>query len=402
VCDGIRRAGLRCRANHSMTIWVILPAAAVCVSVAYYVAGTLAAIRFARRMNSPLPPLPKIPPRVTVLKPLHGSSNSLATNLVSFLEIAYPRADFYFGVESYEDAATEVPVALRQRYQYANITLVVGEEPDCSNRKIAKLVKMADRAEKAEVFVLSDADVSVERDYLKRIVGELIADEKIGIVTCAYRARPGGSLASRLEALYVNTDFLPQILLAEMIEPMHYALGATIAIKRPVLEAAGGFRAVKDMLADDFYLGNFTNTQGYEIRLSNSLVTLTCEEKSFAEFWNHQLRWARTYRTVRPISIATILMHGPFWALMLVAVSRGSAAAFAALVLVVAARLAMSAAIVARVLKMPEMLTELWIVPFKDLIMTGVWFTSLLSNNVMWAGRKFKVFRGGVMQEVKS
>jgi ceramide glucosyltransferase len=385
-----------------MTIWMALPAAAVCVSVLYYAAATVAAIRFARRTTSPLLPIPKISPRVAVLKPLHGTSDSLAANLISFLEIAYPRADFYFGVESYEDAAAEVPVAIRQRYQHASITLVVGEEPDCSNHKIAKLVKMADRAEKAEVFVMSDADVSVERDYLKRIVGELISDEKIGIVTCAYRARPGGSFASRLEALYVNTDFLPQILLAERIEPMHYALGATIAIKRRVLEAAGGFRAVKDMLADDFYLGNFTNAQGYEIKLSDSIVTLTCEEKNFAEFWHHQIRWARTYRTVRPISIATILTHGPFWALMLLATSRGSAAAFAVLVLVVASRLTMSAAIVGRVLKMPEMLTEIWMVPIKDLIMTGVWFASLLSNKVIWAGRQFEVIGGGAMREVKS
>lgn len=384
-----------------MTIWSAIPAAALCVSIFYYAAATVAAVRFARRTTSPLPPLPKVPPRVAVLKPLHGTSNSLAANLVSFLEIAYPRVDFYFGVESYEDTAAEIPVALRQRYQYAKITLVVGEEPDCSNRKIAKLIRMSDRAENIDVFVLSDADVSVERDYLKRIVGELISDEKIGIVTCAYRARPSGSFASRLEALYVNTDFLPQILLAEMIEPMHYALGATIAIKRKVLEAAGGFRAVKNMLADDFYLGNFTNAQGYNIKLSDSLVTLTCEEKTFADFWHHQLRWARTYRTVRPISIATILMHGPFWALILLMVTRGSAAAVAALVLVVAARLAMSAAIVGRVLKMPEMLSELWMVPFKDLIMTGVWFASLLSNKVMWAGRQFKVIRGGVMHEVK-
>jgi ceramide glucosyltransferase len=384
-----------------MTIWTVLPAAAVCVSMFYYIAATVAAIRFAKRTTSPLPPIPKVPPRVAVLKPLHGTSNSLAANLVSFLEIAYPRIDYYFGVHNYEDPAAEVPVALRQRYQHAGITLLVGEEPDCSNRKIAKLIRMVDRAEKAEIFVLSDADVSVERDYLRRIVGELMSDEKIGIVTCAYRARPGGSFASRLEALYVNTDFLPQILLAEMIEPMHYALGATIAIKRKVLEAAGGFRAVKNMLADDFYLGNFTNAQGYEIKLSDSLVTLTCEEKSFAEFWHHQLRWARTYRTVRRVSIATVMMHGPFWALILLALTRGSAAAFATLVLVVAARLAMSAAIVGRVLKMPEMLSELWMVPFKDLIMTGVWFASLFSNKVKWAGREFKVGPGGAMREVK-
>lgn len=384
-----------------MTIWIAIPAAAVCVSLFYYIAATVAAIRFAQRMASPLPPLPKVPPRVAVLKPLHGSTNSLAANLVSFLELSYPRADYYFGVENYDDPAAEIPVALRQRYQYASVTLVVGEEPNSSNRKIAKLVKMAERAEKAEIFVLSDADVSVDRDYLKRIVGELIADEQVGIVTCAYRARPSGSFASRLEALYVNTDFLPQVLLAEMIEPMHYALGATIAIKRNVLEAAGGFRAVKNLLADDFYLGNLANTRGYRIKLSDSIVTLTCEEKRLSDFWHHQLRWARTYRTVRPISIATILMHGPFWALILLATSRGSAAAWAALVLVLAARLTMSAAIVGRVLKMPEMMSQLWLVPLKDLIMTGVWFGSLLSNKVRWAGREFKVIRGGVMQEVK-
>ncbi len=384
-----------------MTIFVVLPAAAVAVSLFYYAAATLAAIRFAERASAPPPPIPKIPPRVAVLKPLHGKSNSLAANVVSFLEVAYPRLDYFFGVADYEDAAAEIPVALRQRYQFANITLVVGEEPGCSNRKIAKLVKMAERAAKADIFVLSDADVSVDRDYLRRIVAELIADEKTGIVTCAYRARPIGTLASRFEALYVNTDFLPQILLAEMIEPMHYALGATIAIKRTALEAIGGFSSVRNLLADDFYLGKLVTARGYRIKLSSTLVTLACEEPTFCAFWHHQLRWARTYRTVRPVSIATILMHGPFWALLLLAMSRGRAPAIAALVLVIAARLAMSAMIVGRVLKMPDLLTDLWMVPIKDLVMTGIWFASLLSNKVTWAGRKFQLMRGGTMREVK-
>lgn len=385
-----------------MTIFVILPAAAVAVSLFYYLAATVAAIRFAAHASTPPPPLPKIPSRVAVLKPLHGKSNSLAANIVSFLEVAYPRLDFFFAVSDYEDPAAEIPVALRQRYQFANITLVVGEEPGCSNRKIAKLIKMAERAPKADIFVLSDADVSVDRDYLRRIVAELLADEKTGIVTCAYRARPTGTLASRLEALYVNTDFVPQILLAEMIEPMHYALGATIAIKREALEAIGGFRSVKNLLADDFYLGKLVTARGYRIKLSSALVTLACEEHRFSDFWHHQLRWARTYRTVRPISIATILMHGPFWALLLLATAHRKAPAVAAFVLVIAARLAMSAMILGRVLKIPELLTDLWMVPIKDLVMTGVWFASLLSNKVRWAGRKFQLMRGGAMREVKS
>jgi ceramide glucosyltransferase len=385
-----------------MTIFVILPAAAVAVSLFYYVAATWAAIRFAQRASAPPFLLPKIPPRVAVLKPLHGTSNSLAANVVSFLEVAYPRLDFFFAVSDYEDPAAEIPVALRQRYQFANITLVVGEEPGCSNRKIAKLIKMAERAPKADIFVLSDADVSVDRDYLRRIVGELLADEKTGIVTCAYRARPTGTLASRFEALYVNTDFVPQVMLAEMIEPMHYALGATIAIKREALEAIGGFSSLKNLLADDFYLGKLVTAHGYEIKLSSALVTLACEERNFSDFWHHQLRWARTYRTVRPLSIATILMHGPFWALLLLLTARGKAPAIAAFVLVIAARLAMSATLVGRVLKIPELLTDLWMVPIKDLVMTGVWFASLFSNKVVWAGRKFQLMRGGAMREVKS
>ncbi len=385
-----------------MTIFVILPAAAVAVSIFYYIAATWAAIKFAERASAPPLPLPKIPPRVAVLKPLHGTSNSLAANVVSFLEVAYPRLDYFFGVSDYEDPAAEIPVALRQRYQFANITLVVGEEPGCSNRKIAKLIKMAERAPKADIFVFSDADVSVDRDYLRRIVGELLADEKTGIVTCAYRARPTGTLASRFEALYVNTDFVPQILLAEMIEPMHYALGATIAIKRMALEAIGGFSSVKNLLADDFYLGKLVTARGYEIKLSSALVTLACEDHRFSDFWHHQLRWARTYRTVRPVSVATILTHGPFWALLLLMTAHAKTPAVAAFVLVIAARLAMSAMIVGRVLNIRELLTDLWMVPIKDLVMTGVWFASLFSNKVRWAGRKFQLMRGGAMREVKS
>jgi ceramide glucosyltransferase len=155
------------------------------------------------------------------------------------------------------------------------------------------------------------------------------------------------------------------------------------------------------LLADDFYLGKMVNAKGYRTELSSARVTLTCEERRFSDFWHHQLRWARTYRTVRRVSIATIVIHGPFWAILLLAATHASAPAVAAFVLVIAARLAMSAVMVGRVLKMPELLSDLWLVPIKDLAMTGIWFASLLSNKVMWAGRKFQLMRGGAMREVK-
>src|SRR6185437_13312847 len=120
---------------------------------------------------------------------LSGLTASLLANLVSYLESGYPRADFFFAVPSYEDRAAEAPVALRSQYPYASITLIVGDETGVANR-------MDERAERADAFVLSDADISVERGHLERLIGELFADERVGLVTCAYRARPAGSFAS--------------------------------------------------------------------------------------------------------------------------------------------------------------------------------------------------------------
>lgn len=379
----------------------LLAAAGVMVGVVYYVASLIAALRFARRAATPPPALPKIAPRVALLKPLHGLDDSLAANLMTFFEIAYPRLDYFFAVSSYDDAAAEVPAALRARYQFAHTTLVVGEEPDCANSKIGKVIKMADRAEKADIFVMSDADISVDRDYLRRIVSELESDDKIGVVTCAYRARPSHSLASRLEALFVNTDFAPQVMLSSALEPMRHALGATVAIKRAALESFGGFRAVKDLLADDFYLGKFATEKGWKVRLSDALVTLTFDETSVASMWSRQLRWARTVRWVRPLSVGTIFCHATFWSLLLMVSSGFSIASLAALAGVVGLRIGTSAVIIRRVLKLPELARDAWMVPIKDLMAAVIWLVSLTGNEVTWAGQRFRSGRDGVMRAIK-
>ncbi len=381
------------------TLLLSLATLGVVCSLVYYAASLVVAMRFAAHMSDPAPPLPKPPPRIAVLKPLSGLSSSLLANLASYLESGYPRADFFFAVPSYEDRAAEAPVALRSQYPYASITLIVGDEAGVANRKIAKVIRMAERAERADAFVLSDADISVERGHLERLIGELFADERVGLVTCAYRARPTGSFASRLAALFINTDFAPMVLLAIMVEPLRYAFGATIAVRRTALEAAGGMRPLGDKLADDFELGRAVVESGWEARLSRSLVTSACEERNFAEFWQRKLRWARTYRTMRPVSLLTILINGPLWALLMLAVTHRPAA-IAACAGVIAARLATSALILARTLKLPELMRDVWLVPLKDLVMAAIWAVSLVGNEVAWGGRRFTISRDGVMREI--
>jgi ceramide glucosyltransferase len=381
------------------TLLLSLATLGVVCSLIYYAVSLVVAMRFAANVSDPAPLLPKPPPRIAVLKPLHGLSVSLLDNLTSYLESGYPRADFFFAVSTYEDRAVEAPVALRSQYPYASITLIVGDEADVANRKIAKVIRMAERAERADAFVLSDADISVERGHLEHLIGELFADERVGLVTCAYRARPAGSFASRLAALFINTDFAPMVMLAVAVEPLRYAFGATIAVRRAALEAAGGMRPLGDKLADDFELGRAVVASGWEARLSRSLVTSASEEHSFGEFWRRKLRWARTYRIMRPLSLFTILINGPLWAVVMLAVTHRPVA-IAVCAGVIAARLATSALILARTLKLPELLRDVWLVPLKDLVMAVIWATSLVGNEVAWGGRRFTISRDGVMHEI--
>ena len=379
---------------------ILVSALGALISLAYYLGSVFAALQFARQAAAPLPPLPEHPPRVAMLKPLYSLDAAHIANLETFLRVDYPAADIVVGVSSVTAWASEQIAALEARYPEKRLIVVTDALPGCANRKVAKLVRMVEQVPEAELFVLSDGDIVVEPDYLRRLVAELGANPNAGAITCAYRARPGTTLAARFDALFINTDFAPMVMLAALLEPLRHAYGATIAIRRTALEAIGGFQALKDLLADDFFLGRMITEHGFKVRLSRALVTINCHLPRFADFWSHQLRWARTYRTVRPESLATIFTHGPFWGLVLMFASHFAPAAMELFAAMLAARLAMAALLLDRVLGVREMLADLLLVPIKDLAMTGIWFASLASNEVTWGGRRFRILSGGAMQEV--
>ena len=91
---------------------------------------------------------------------------------------------------------------------------------------------------------------------LRLVCGRRQSREAIGLVTALYRGRAHGTLASRLEALGIATDFQAGVLLSKWIEGgLHYGLGSTLAVSREALERLGGLETLVDHLADDYELG---------------------------------------------------------------------------------------------------------------------------------------------------
>src|SRR5207248_11037420 len=86
--------------------------------------------------------------------------------------------------------------------------------------------------------------------------------------------------------------------------------GATIAIRREVLNRIGGFARVRNELADDHRIGDAVRGLGLNTVLSRYIVENRVTEPSFASLWQHELRWARTSRAMAPAGFAgSIITH---------------------------------------------------------------------------------------------
>ena len=92
------------------------------------------------------------------------------------------------------------------------------------NRKSANLHHLAGEAN-GDVLVISDSDIRVTPDYLRRVV-EPLAEARIGVVTCLYRSQPPRRLAAVLEALYLNLCFVPSAVVGSRTPGVRYGFGA--------------------------------------------------------------------------------------------------------------------------------------------------------------------------------
>lgn len=375
--------------------------ALVAVSTGYHVASLFCALSFARfrrrELGSPATEDAGLP-SVSLLKPLRGVVPETRENLSSCLALDYPRLQVIFGVADAEDPAVEIVRELLREHPGVDAELVVSDRVLGSNAKVSNLDNMF-RVARHDVIAIADADIRYEPDTLRRVVPGL-ARPHAGLVTCAYRAARSGSLPRRLEALFVNTDFAPMLAVARLVEKRSYAFGATIAIRRAVLREIGGFRAIADHLADDYQLGNLVVARGKDAVLAPAVVETVPDLDRFRDVFDHQLRWARTYRICRPVSyFATIATHATLWATLFLVASGFSAASLGVFAAAVGARCTVGGAIARLAFGVRGIAGDLWLVPAKDLLLSAIWLLAFAGDTVRWGGKTFLVDRDGRMRE---
>ena len=376
-----------------MSVLVAIAVAGTAIATAYQLFQLLAAATFFRRARRRAARARDYRPAVTILKPLKGSGIDLYANLASFCRQDYPEYQIVCGVSDPHDPAIAIVERVQKDFPARDIVLSIGDHPG-ANRKVASLCHMIQHA-KHPVLALSDADVRVRPDYLRRTVAPL-ANPTTGLTTCLYRGRGFFGLPSVIESLLINCDFVPMVLAAHLLGQRN-ALGASLVFKREALEAMGGFASIADYLADDNMLGEGIKGAGYTVELLPYVVETILDSTTVADVWRHQVRWARTYRVLQPVGwFSSVITHSVTWGVATVLATGGSAIGWLALAGAIAVRLGTLRAIM-RMLRERDTPRHLWMVPLKDLGFTAVWLASWLGRDVVWSGARLRVQSDGRM-----
>ena len=345
-----------------------------------------------RRFLSATLAAPGAQPAISVLKPLCGHDDGLEENLRSFFVQDYPAYEVLFGVHRQDDPAVAVVERIISEFngRISARLIVTGESP-IPNAKAFSLNRMV-REARHDVLVMSDSDVRVTPSLLSHLAQEF-QDERIGLISCPYRAVPGKSVWSRLEAIGMNTELLGGVLVARLIEGMRFALGCTVAVRRNVLDDMGGFGYLQEFLAEDFVIGQRAAELGHGVLFSSYVIEHRIGSQSMLRNLGHRMRWARSTRRSRPAGYWGQIFTYPLPLALLLCASCPGAWPLVLLTLVLRGGAALATA--RYVVHDPVTQSQWWLLPVQDVLGFFVWISGFVGDKIVWRDRKCTVLRDG-------
>lgn len=334
---------------------------------------------------------------ISVLKPLCGVDDGLYENLVSFARQDHPDFELILGVADPFDPALAVAQRLRAEFPSVAIRVLVhGEADSIANPKVITLVH-ALRIARHELVLVSDSNVRVAPDYLRNLGAE-ISDPEVGLVSNLIVGMGEETFGARCETLHLNTFVIGGVCIGD-VSDRPCVVGKSMLMRKRELAALGGFESMRDVLAEDYLLGQRYHEAGFRVVLSCDPIRTEHRQLTFTRFMSRHLRWAQLRRwcAIGPFCSEPLLYASPWLAApMLVQDSIHDLSWVCAAALL--ARIGSDGMLARKVTGQWPSLGMLALIPLKDTLMLGVWAVALCRRNVHWRGHSLRIGPGTRLQ----
>ncbi len=339
--------------------------------------------------------LPRIFFPVSILKPLKGLDDGLFDNLESFCNLDYPQYEIIFSLQNQNDPAYKVATKIKEKYFAKDITIVVEHCNEGLNPKVNNLIP-AYKSAKYDLILISDSNVRVEKNYLLEITSHM-KDRSVGLVSNMIKGVGGRSAGAVLENLHLNSFIVGSVCFLDKYLKMPCVIGKSMLMRKDDLEAIGGFRGVKDFLAEDYIIGMRIHGLGKRVILCSHLINNVNEYWGIERFVNRHTRWGKLRWQIGGVKYLSELAGNAvfisFMPMVMMPVSRAS------LLLAAAVSLLKIAHDFYMGNKLRTGMNPLlyFLSPVKDLIIGIIWFVPILSNTVSWRGNRYIIGKDSVL-----
>ncbi len=352
---------------------------------------------FLGKKELPLPIPHSQLPIISILKPIKGLDGELARNLEFFLHLEDVSYEVLIGIADDADPAVAVVEDFLANHPEAPMRLVITGAPGNLQPKMANLAGLETLA-RGDILLVSDGNTRPHPKSLLSVVA-VFEDARVGVASAPFFVREADSLGARLRALRIGTLILTSICGVYTLTKVSAIVGKWMAVRKEAIADLGGFATLGEVMCADGLIAAKLRAFGWQGAIIPDLLDIYLGEWDLGQAYAQQLRWSRQLRFVEPPEpVAELFWNGTFLLLM-AAVFWWLGGFWGAIFLGVAAGLVWGVYGVVY-LRFGGCWRDLLLLPFQDLMMLFIAFGCYFGNEVSWRGQRFRVGKGGVLEEV--
>ncbi|CDX24626.1 Ceramide glucosyltransferase [Mesorhizobium sp. ORS 3324] len=342
------------------------------------------------------PPSGKQPP-VSIIVPSRGVEPFAEETLERAFSLDWPRYELIFCVAQPEDPVVKLIDAAIARFPNVPARLLIGEDRISANPKLNNCVK-GWHATQHDWVILADSNVLMPKDYVQHLMAAWRPDTGL-VCSTPVGSRPDGFWAE-VECAFLNTLQARWQYAGEALG-LGFAQGKSMLWNKPMLDENGSIHALAAEIAEDAAATKLVDSLGLRVNLVASPFEQPLGQRTLAEIWSRQARWARLRRVTFPLFFAPEILTGAMLPLLLALVAAASAGV----------SLPSTALCVLAIAYVPEWLlarSKGWYLSrrsvtamiVRDVMLPVVWARGWLGGAVEWRGNAMTI-RTGEMTELE-
>ncbi len=358
-----------------------------CIGIAWWVVALMLVVTAGKRGHSAGDSDPR---RISVFKPLPRSLSDeefarFDASIESFIADMDGNCELLIGCHRPDRQRLAGYVRrMRDRYPDADIKLVVHENPNRYPHPKVSWMRVLEPYATGELWLWSDADMVAPPGTIRSMRVDY-RNTRARCLTSPYVIKQVDGAPEMLDALYVNLEFYPGVVLLSGQRMIQFGLGAGMLFEAEDFRRRVDWDFLGGCLAEDFHLGGLLKpTQVGSMRLSTVPA-----EQGWTEALLHYLRWQKNIRWCRPGPYAAQLVAIPLlgWLGWLLA-NPTEQAAWMGLLVVLAAD-AMAAFAICRTVGCGIGLRRLPVLPLWSFLRGLSWVACWFPWPIVWRGQKW-------------